>query len=80
MNNPETIKLFTEAILTLKLQNHLLPGTQTSNFLIRLRDKNDYTKFEKLYKNLNYYVLKQKTQKIRFSTLIDLILSNIIFK
>jgi len=72
--------MFNQIVNSLNLQHHILPGAQTYNFLIRLKTDTDYDNFTKLYKSLHFFIVKQKTQKIRSNTLIDLILSDIIFK
>jgi ABC-2 type transport system ATP-binding protein len=80
LNNTENIKFIQKAIDLLKLQNYLVKNPDTCIFYIRLKLKKDYTSFQKLYESVKLFVLRQKSEKIKFSTLVDLILSNIIFK
>jgi ABC-2 type transport system ATP-binding protein len=80
MNNLENMKFIEKAISELNLQNHIIKNSETCVIMLRLKQEKDYSSFKKLHKNIGLLILNQKLEKIRFSTLIDLILSDIIFK
>ena len=65
----------------LKITNlNYVPIQQKSIYTYLIRLKDEYDQFEKFYNAIHKYILSETTEKIRFSTLIDLVLSGIIFK